>query len=84
MEVVSADMSNDIIAKAVMKSGMNDDREEELCQLVVNILFTVMWRGLQVSDKYTNYFFTVEVRINECILSYPRGPRMKSSRSVAK
>ena len=53
MEVVSTDMSNELIAKAVMKSGANpnDDREEELCQLVINILFTVMWRGLQVRER---------------------------------
>lgn len=27
------------------------DREQELCYLVVNILFTIMWRGIDGSNK---------------------------------
>ena len=41
MEMVASDdeISLDLASMSV------DEREEELCQLVVNALFTIMWRG---------------------------------------
>jgi hypothetical protein len=41
MEMVCDDeeISRDLAAMSV------DEREEELCQLVINALFTIMWRG---------------------------------------
>ncbi|XP_059473157.1 neurobeachin-like protein 1 isoform X2 [Neocloeon triangulifer] len=34
-----------------LDAGKLGDREEELCYLVVNILFTVMWRGVEGASK---------------------------------
>jgi hypothetical protein len=34
-----------------LDEGKLGDREEELCYLVVNILFTVMWRGVEGASK---------------------------------
>ncbi|KAF4524182.1 hypothetical protein B566_EDAN013928 [Ephemera danica] len=34
-----------------LDAGRLGDREEELCYLVVNILFTVMWRGIEGASK---------------------------------
>lgn len=28
-----------------------EDKEEELCYLVANLLFTIMWRGIDVNSK---------------------------------
>ncbi len=43
IEVVNAELDG---AEAAVKSASKSE-EEELCQLVINILFTVMWRGLR-------------------------------------
>lgn len=41
MEMVASDdeLSRDLSSMTI------DEREEELCQLVINALFTIMWRG---------------------------------------
>ena len=41
MEMVASDddISRDLASMTI------DEREEELCQLVINALFTIMWRG---------------------------------------
>ena len=36
--------SDDEISRDLASMSV-DEREEELCQLVVNALFTIMWRG---------------------------------------
>ncbi len=45
MEVVGFDLDNDLVANDSTRDKALEDKEEELCQLVVNILFTLMWRG---------------------------------------
>jgi hypothetical protein len=56
MEMVCDDeeISRDLAAMSV------DEREEELCQLVINALFTIMWRSVTMSSKnverYKQYF----------------------------
>ncbi len=48
IEVVNAELAASEASKAVLgDSSKADGEEEELCQLVMNILFTVMWRGLR-------------------------------------
>jgi hypothetical protein len=42
MEMVASD--DDDVAKDLAAMSI-DEREEELCQLVINALFTIMWRG---------------------------------------
>jgi hypothetical protein len=48
IEIVNADLGDGFNMDQKEKSkGRDEDKiEEELCQLVVNILFTVMWRGI--------------------------------------
>lgn len=48
------------------------DREEELCYLVVNILFTVMWRGVEGASKdawKVKYLlkFCIVIKINDIV-----------------
>jgi hypothetical protein len=38
------------------------DKEEELCYLVVNILFTILWRGIEGSGKDVWKVITVHFR----------------------
>ena len=44
IEVVDEDLSREV-SNQVMERPADSD-EEELCQLVINILFTIMWRGM--------------------------------------
>jgi len=53
IEVVSADLASEA-SRSLMTGGApsaGDNEEEELCQLVINILFTIMWRGMQGTSE---------------------------------
>ncbi len=48
LEMVNAELAASEASRAVLgNSSKVNGEEEELCQLVMNILFTVMWRGLR-------------------------------------
>jgi hypothetical protein len=58
MEAVNDDLENNstnsedsAIQNSSDKNDDKSDKEEELCQLVVNILFTIMWRGAAMASK---------------------------------
>jgi hypothetical protein len=46
IELVSADLASEA-SRSLMAGDTVSNDEEELCQLVINILFTIMWRGMQ-------------------------------------
>lgn len=52
MEMINEELINELHRMGMKKTeDVGHDQEEELCQLAINILFTVMWRGLHGASE---------------------------------